>query len=74
MRRFPLAMHNENIPACGDAERIGPWVARDGHAGMPACMHGLIAMREIRDEAANILKNRKQVHLQRKGKEQFDQC
>ena len=67
-------MHNENIPACGDAERTGLWVARDDHAGMPACVHGLIDMREIPDQAANILKDSKQALLQRKGKEQFDQC
>ena len=67
-RPFPLATHNENIAACGDAERTDLWVARDDHAGMPASVHGVIDMREILDTAANTLKDSAKAVLQRKGR------
>lgn len=56
-RELPFAAHNENIAASGDVERIGPWVAHDDHAGMPASLQGLIDMREILDTATGILKD-----------------
>ena len=37
-------------------------------------MHGLIDMREILDTAANILKDTAKAFLQRKGRQEFDQC
>lgn len=73
-RQLPLAAHNENIAACGDAERIGPWVARDDHARTPASVHGVIDMREILDTAASVLKDSAKAFLQRKGRQEFDQC
>lgn len=67
-RQLPLAAHNENIAASGDVERIGPWVARDDHAGMPATVQRLIDMREIHNTAASILKDTAKTSLQRKGR------
>lgn len=73
-RQLLLAAHNENIAACGDAERTDLWVASGDHAGMPASVHGVIDMREILDTAANILKDTAKAFLQRKGRQEFDQC
>ena len=73
-RQLPLATHNENHAASGDVERIGPWVAHDDHAGMPATVQRLIDMREILNTAASNLKDSAKAFMQWKGREEFDQC
>lgn len=70
-RQFIFATHNANIPVFGDAEWIGVFEAQENHAFMPAESQGAIDVKQVCENAANILEGGKAAFNQRKAKYGF---